>query len=130
MSLKVIGFLCEWCAAKALENLAFKRKTLPEGFYPIRVPCSGTVDLEVVRKALEKGASGVLVGGCPQGECHFREGNLRAGLRIIAYQKLLSALGLNPRKLKAVWVSASEGEKLYQEIWRFWEELKGEGSPL
>lgn len=128
MSLKVVGFLCEWCAAKALENLAFKRKTLPEGFYPVRVPCSGAVDLELIRKAFEKGASGVLVGGCLQGECHFKEGNLRAGLRVKAYQKLLSALGLNPGRLKMIWVSAGEGQKLYQEIWRFWEELKHENS--
>ncbi len=130
MSLKLIGFLCEWCAARALENLAFKRKALPKGFYPLRVPCSGTVDLGLIRTAFCAGAAGVLVAGCPQGECHFREGNLRAGIRAEAYRRLLSSLGIDSGRLRTLWLSGGEDEKLYQEIWRFWEDLQDASGSL
>ncbi len=127
---RLIGFLCEWCAAKALENMAHKRLRLPDGFMPLRVNCSGAVELSLITQALYEGASGVLVGGCPKGQCHYREGNTRAAIRLRAYRRLLEALGLPPDRIRAVWVGSGEGERLYQAIWQFWKELTGEASPL
>ncbi len=122
---KIIGFLCEWCAARALENLAFHRPELPPGFQPLRINCTGSLELEVVTKALAQ-AEGVLVAGCPSGECHFKEGNLRAGLHLEALRRVLSALGEDPRRLKVLWLSAGEGERLGEEIWKFYRELSHE----
>jgi len=126
----VLGFLCRWCAAKALENLAYKRLKLPEGFLPLRVNCSGAVDLPLLTRTLVGGVCGVLVGGCPRGQCHYREGNTRASLRLEAYRRLLAALGISPQRVRMVEVGSGEGEKLWREVWRFWEEISGESSSL
>lgn len=126
----MIGFLCEWCAARALENMAHKRLKLPDGFLPLRVRCSGAVEPALLTEALRRGALGVLVGGCPRGHCHYREGNTRAEIRLKVYRKLLAALGLSPDRVRGVWVGSGEGERLHREIWQFWKELTGEDRPL
>ena len=41
--------------------------------------CTGRVDLSFVLRAFQKGADGVIVGGCWLGECHYvTEGNYYA----------------------------------------------------
>ncbi|MBX6424031.1 hydrogenase iron-sulfur subunit [Thermosulfurimonas sp. F29] len=126
----LVGFLCQWCAAKALENLAHRRLKLPEGFLPVRINCTGALELAWITEALYRGATGVLIGGCPRGQCHFREGNTRASLRITAYRKLLAAMEISRDRVRTIWVGSGEGERLYREIWRLWRELTGEGSSL
>ncbi len=121
---KVVGFLCRWCAYRALERLSFKRKRLPEGFFPKVVPCSGTVDLELIHEAICKGASGVFVAGCPKLECKYRYGNAYASAKLEFYRELLRTLGLGSKVVEFAFVSANEDERLYESIWRFWRELR------
>jgi F420-non-reducing hydrogenase iron-sulfur subunit len=73
--------------------------------------CSGRVDPQFVIKAFEKGADGVLVCGCHPGDCHYAEGNYKAGRRIPLLKKMLSQLGIEEGRLRLEWVSASEGER-------------------
>ncbi len=42
----------------------------------ISAPCAGLVGPSFVRKALEKGAGGVVVAACRTNDCHYREGNI------------------------------------------------------
>ena len=44
-------------------------------FRIIRVMCSGTVSPHHVLRAFQKGADGVLIGGCHIGDCHYLRGN-------------------------------------------------------
>ena len=45
----------------------------------IRLMCTGRVDLAFVIRAFQKGADGVIIGGCWPGECHYvTEGNYDA----------------------------------------------------
>ena len=37
----------------------------------IRLMCTGRVDLAFVLRAFQKGADGVIIGGCWLGECHY-----------------------------------------------------------
>ncbi|QJA06164.1 hydrogenase iron-sulfur subunit [Thermosulfurimonas marina] len=129
MKKRLLGFLCQWCGARALEHLSYQRRPLPAGFYPIRVPCSGSVAPEVITQALASGASGVLVVGCPPGQCHFREGNQRCAIRMRFLKGWLKALGVSGERIRLALVGAGEGEKLYQIVWDFWEDL-GEDRPL
>ena len=39
------------------------------------VPCSGMLGPEATRHMLSQGSSGVIIGSCPNGDCHYREGN-------------------------------------------------------
>jgi coenzyme F420-reducing hydrogenase delta subunit/predicted XRE-type DNA-binding protein len=74
--------------------------------------CTGRVDLAFVLRAFEKGADGVIIGGCWPGECHYvTEGNYDALGNMHLCRKLLRHIGLNPERLRLEWISASEGNR-------------------
>ncbi len=55
------------------------RRCYPPNVHIIRVPCSGKVDAIHIMKAFQKGADGVYVAGCLEGDCHFKNGNTQGG---------------------------------------------------
>ena len=57
------------------------------------------------------GFDGVLVSGCHPGDCHYQTGNYRARRRIAITKKFLEYMGVEPQRIQASWVSASEGAK-------------------
>ena len=72
--------------------------------------CTGRVDMAFVVRAFQKGADGVIVGGCWLGECHYvTEGNYYALNMMHLAKKLLEHTGVNPERLRIEWISASEG---------------------
>ena len=77
----------------------------------IRVMCSGRVDPTFVLKAFTSGADGVLIGGCHPGDCHYAEGNYKALRRSVFLKRMLREQGIDPRRLRIEWISASEGDK-------------------
>jgi coenzyme F420-reducing hydrogenase delta subunit/ferredoxin len=83
----------------------------PANIRAVRVPCSGRVSPELVMRAFDQGADGVLVLGCHIGECHYDTGNHRAAKRMPILRSLMAFTGLEPERLRLDWVSASEGER-------------------
>jgi F420-non-reducing hydrogenase iron-sulfur subunit len=76
----------------------------------IRLMCTGRVDLAFVLRAFEKGADGVIIGGCWLGECHYvTEGNYHALNMLHLARRLLEHTGINPARLRIEWISAAEG---------------------
>jgi F420-non-reducing hydrogenase iron-sulfur subunit len=76
----------------------------------IRLMCTGRVDLAFVLRAFEKGADGVIIGGCWLGECHYvTEGNYYALNMLHLAKRLLELAGVNPERLRIEWISAAEG---------------------
>ena len=62
-------------------------------------------------KAFADGADGVLVSGCHFGDCHYLEGNLKAAKRMFMVKRLMKSIGLDDRRFRMTFVSASEGAK-------------------
>ncbi|MBS3733042.1 MAG: hydrogenase iron-sulfur subunit [Desulfobacterales bacterium] len=85
------------------------RLTYPTSFRIVRVPCSGTVDVKHILRALEKGADGVCVIGCMEGECQYKTGNLRARKRVEQVQRLLNAIGVDGERAQMYNLSSSDG---------------------
>ena len=74
--------------------------------------CTGRVDIAFVLRAFQKGADGVIIGGCWLGECHYvTEGNYYALNMLHLAKKLLEHSGVNPERLRLEWISASEGSR-------------------
>lgn len=72
--------------------------------------CTGRVDLAFVLRAFQKGADGVIIGGCWLGECHYvTEGNYHALNMMHLARRLLEHSGVNPARLRIEWISAAEG---------------------
>jgi coenzyme F420-reducing hydrogenase delta subunit len=62
-------------------------------------------------KAFQDGADGVLVSGCHFGDCHYLEGNYKAAKRMFLLKSVLKNIGLEDKRLRMTFVSASEGAK-------------------
>jgi F420-non-reducing hydrogenase iron-sulfur subunit len=85
------------------------RLEYPTNIKIIRVPCTGKVDVIHILKAFEKGADGVYVVGCLEGECHFNSGNFRARKRIEQAQKILDTVGIGGDRVQMYNLSSSDG---------------------
>ena len=121
---KLLGFLCRWCSYAGADLAGTSRKKYPANIRVIRVPCSGRVDPLFILKALRLGFDGVLVSGCHPGDCHYQTGNYFARRRIAITKKFLEYLGINPERLQASWVSASEGGKFAELVTEMTQELE------
>jgi coenzyme F420-reducing hydrogenase delta subunit len=73
--------------------------------------CTGRIDSLFVLKAFADGADGVLVSGCHFGDCHYLEGNYKAAKRMFMVKRLMKSIGLDDRRFRMTFVSASEGAK-------------------
>ena len=107
----IVGFFCNWCTATAADLAGTLRMQYPANIFPIRTMCSGSVDPVYVLRALLGGADGVIVGGCPPGDCHYVSGNYKARRRMAILKTVLSTLGLEDNRVWIKWISAAEGAK-------------------
>jgi F420-non-reducing hydrogenase iron-sulfur subunit len=93
--------------------------------------CSGRVSPHFIIKAFQEGADGVLVAGCPEGDCHYSKGNYLTRKRVIIMQELLSFIGFNPKRLEVKLFGAPEADTFQKVAIEFTETVKTLGpSPL
>ena len=82
-------------------------------------------------RAFENGADGILVAGCEEGSCHFKEGNLIAKKRVNYTRKLLAEMGLEEERIRMVNVGAADARPLAEIFRNMVETVKRLGpSPL
>ncbi len=128
---RIIGFCCNWCAYAGADLAGISRIQYPPNLRMIRVMCSGTIDPAYILEAFQKGADGVFIGGCHPGDCHYQAGNYKTMRKIALARRLLSQLGMSPKRLRLEWVSAAEGQRFAQVVSDFIGEIKELGpSPL
>jgi len=87
------------------------RLQYPSNIKIVSVPCTGKIDLIYLLKSFEKGADGVYVLGCIEGECRFGTGNLRARKRVMQAQKILDSIGIGGDRVQMYNLSSSEGPR-------------------
>ncbi len=121
---KIVVFACNWCSYAGADFAGVSRMSYPPTVRIIRVMCSGRFDPDFALRAFGKGADGVLVLGCHPGDCHYIEGNLKAGKKTDMTAELLDALGIDPVRFRFEWVSASEGAKFADIVREFTETLE------
>ena len=107
----LVAFCCYWCSYTGADLAGTSRIQYPANVRIIRVQCSGMVHPNLVIDALTNGADGVLICGCHPGDCHYREGNLRAKSRAEAIELMLEDFALEPERFRLEWVSASEAPR-------------------
>ncbi len=128
---KIIAFCCNWCSYAGADLAGSMRLKYPPNVLPIRVMCSGRISPHFILKAFQKGADGVLVTGCHYGDCHYMKGNYITKRRVTILKDLLKFVGIEPKRLRADWIAASEGDKFARVANEFTEEIRALGpSPL
>jgi coenzyme F420-reducing hydrogenase delta subunit len=108
---RIVAFLCNWCSYAGADLAGTTRVKHRAEVRIVRVPCSGRVDVSFIMKAFERGADGVIVGGCHPGDCHYVTGNYTARRRLFVLRELLGFMGIEPERLQVTWCSAAEGAK-------------------
>jgi F420-non-reducing hydrogenase iron-sulfur subunit len=124
---RIVGFLCNWCAYTGADLAGVSRMKSAPNLRIIRVMCTGRVDPSFILRAFQLGADGVLVAGCHPGDCHYQEGNFKALRRVLLLKRILRQCGIDERRLRLEWISASEGEKFAKVSTEFTEEVRALG---
>ncbi len=65
----------------------------------VRLPCSSMVKDVFLLRSFESGSDGVLVLVCPEDQCRYVEGSIRAKKRVEWVQNMLDEIGLDGRRL-------------------------------
>ncbi len=122
---RVVVFTCNWNAYSALETAGSRRLAYPANVRPIRVMCLGRLHPGLILKAFELGADGVLLLGCPPGECHYEFGNERVEELFQETSAIAHLLGIKDERLKLDSVGAGEGEAFVQKVAEFYRQVVG-----
>jgi len=105
----IVAFLCSWCAYGGADRAGTEHRRIPDVIRVVRVPCSGTVDPQLVLTAFAKGAAGVMILACHPGDCHYHGGNRQSLRRQLLLRRLLGQFGVEPERLLFDYVSSTEG---------------------
>ena len=123
----LLAYLCNWCSYAGANLAGASRMPYEASIRVIRVPCSGRVDPLFIYKAFERGVDGVLVGGCHLGDCHYAEGNYACQGRMALVKALLAAAGIDQKRFRLEWISASEGQIFQAVVNEMTEQLRALG---
>ena len=121
---KILGILCKWCTYAGADLAGTSRKKYAPNVRVVRVNCTGRVEPTFILKAFEKGADGVLIGGCHPGDCHYLEGNYKALRRFQLLKKMLAQMGIEDERVRLEWISASEGDRFASVINEMTEQVR------
>jgi F420-non-reducing hydrogenase iron-sulfur subunit len=108
---KILGIVCNWCSYAGADLAGSARAQYPPDIRIVRLMCTGRVDPLFIMKAFMDGADGILVSGCHFGDCHYLEGNYKSAKRMFLLKSVLKDLGIEDKRLRMTFVSASEGAK-------------------
>ena len=100
------------------------RLQYPSNIRIIMLPCTGKVDVIHLLRSFEKGADGVYVVGCLEGECQFNKGNIRAKKRVEYAKQILETVGVGGERLSMFNLSSSEAPKFMEIAKQMTEKIK------
>ncbi len=121
---KLIGFLCNWCSYAGADLAGTSRVQYPPNIRIVRVMCTGRLDPQLILNTFRYGADGVLIAGCHEGDCHYIGGNYRAYRKYILLKEFVKKMGINEKRLRLEWVSASEGERFAKVVREMVDDIK------
>lgn len=131
LHLQIVAFCCHYCAYAAADLAGVLRLKYPAEARIVEIPCSGRLDPLEVLHTLERGADGIMVAGCLEGDCHFQKGNFSARRRVNRLKGLVESIGLEPERIELFNMSSAMGQQFAQAINEMSEQIKGLGpNPL
>jgi len=82
---------------------------IPEELDIVEVKCSGMVDIIDIVESFERGADGVMIIACHEGNCFYLSGNMRAKMRVSSAKKLLEEVGIEGERLQIFNLASNMG---------------------
>jgi coenzyme F420-reducing hydrogenase delta subunit len=108
---EVVVFYCQNQTQNLAEVLQSLRDRGGLHIRKVAIPCSGKFEILYVLKALEKGADGVALFGCPEERCRYLVGSSRAKGRMGYTARLLEGIGLEPERVRRFVLAGPAGDK-------------------
>lgn len=110
----IIAYSCYQCGYNAADLAGSAHFYYSSKIKVVLVPCSGRLSLNHMLQPFEKGASGVMIAACLEGQCHYIDGNIAAKEKVALAKKVLDLMGVGAEKLQLFNMSSAEGEKFAQ----------------
>jgi len=95
----IVAFCCRRSAARAWELAIEAGHNLPPGLKVIELPCAGSISYDHIFAAFKKGADGIMVITCHEGNCHSEKGNIFARQRADMVFEFLTQMGFEKERL-------------------------------
>ena len=73
----------------------------------------------MIAEAFVNGADGVMVIGCHFGDCHYITGNVQGKIKVGLAERVLTYVGLNPKRVAFDQCSSAEGERFVKLVTNF-----------
>ena len=96
---EIVVLFCRNCVTQAIDLPSGQRA---DGGIVVKffaMPCSSKVESPHLMKVLERGADAVEIVACPDGQCRFLEGNVRAEKRIARLRTFLNQITLGEERI-------------------------------
>lgn len=74
--------------------------------------CTGKIDATHILDAFSAGADGILILGCPEGDCHYQDGNYEARKRVYLVRRLLESAGIEKERIRIELSADPQGESI------------------
>ncbi|NHI84173.1 MAG: hydrogenase iron-sulfur subunit [Candidatus Thorarchaeota archaeon] len=118
-------FYCEECAVSTIDIVGTRRIQYPSNNRLIPVPCAGRVSIIDILRALEKGASTVMIAACEKDRCHAGgTGNEIAQIQVDVAQDILNAIGWKEKRVEMFRMFSAEPERFIKAIEEMTERAK------
>jgi F420-non-reducing hydrogenase iron-sulfur subunit len=89
----------------------------------IPIICTGKIDATHMVNAFEEGADGILILGCPEGDCHYQDGNYEVKKRVYLLRRLLESIGIEKERIRIELSIDPEGRGIPQLVKEMSKEL-------
>ena len=124
---KVLVIACNWSLHADADEQAAQNP--PEGVEVLRVPCSGRVSPLMLLNAFKLGVTSILIVGCADGECHYKEGNRLEANRLTMLSQLFDILGIEPERVQFARLGSLDRGKFVALVRQAVESAQHLGSP-
>ena len=105
---KLVCFSCKFSWGYLVDKDALSSKI--DNWVPLI--CTGKIDATHMLEAFKAGADGILILGCPEGDCHYQDGNYEAKKRVYLVRRLLETLGIEKERIRIELSLDPEGTRL------------------
>ena len=113
----IIAYVTETCGYNAADIAGTSRREYPSQVKIIKLPCVGRLSVNDLIYPFEKGAKRVMVVACPEGLCHYIDGDDAAKKKVQEAKKILDKKNIGSDKLSFFPIVSPDGIK-FQKICR------------
>ena len=117
-------FCCSRSAMPALLQDRKPTEPLPDEVTIVEVPCTGSISQQQLLEAFARGARGVLVLGCHEGNCHSEIGTMVCRNRLAVLSEQLTVMGFDQQRLSMATLAAQMKHDAENVLKRFVGSLK------